>query len=192
MSAAPRNLIISTDDFVGFHELAASSKITPLLQKYIDRYERQYLMWLLSEAMGLLFIADLDPTTKTPLSARFQALFNPFDHQDLNNRFYVDYFYDGGKTMRHSDGIKSILLSCVFYHFVADTESSHSQASVTKSQVDAAIKADAWRFAERRFNDGLESWENIKWFILSDPTFPTLYPEYVKTDLPSAKYSAIL
>ena len=188
--SAPRNLIISTDDFVGFQNLALSNDTIPVLQSFIDLYEKRYLVWLLSETMAGLFITDAQNNNGIPIIPRFVALFNPFDKQDLeNNLRNDDNYYDGGKGMRHSDGIKQILLNCVFYHFVFDTEQQHSQTGVTNNVVDTSTKGDAYRYAERRFNHALDSWEDLKWFIMQDPV---TYPEYVKTVMPKAKFSPIL
>jgi hypothetical protein len=184
-------LIIKTTDFVGFQGLAQSINTTPVLQAYIDLYEKRYLMWLLGETLGNLFIADL--VNGVPQTQRFIDLFNSFDKQNTfdNWNFCWDYDcnYQNRKGMRHSDGIKQILLNCVFYHYVTDTDAQHTQSSVQQSQSDTSKNADAWRFGERRFNTGLDSWEDIRWFILINKT---IYPEYVFTRMPTAKYSSIL
>lgn len=185
--ANPRNLIISVDDYVGFQNLALSSDTVPVLQAFIDLHEKKYLLWLLSENLGNLFIANL--VTGVPPAGRFKDLFDAFDKQDNGNNLNEMNYYRGGKIMRHSDGIKQLLLNCVFYHFIFDTEQQHSQTGVTSNIVDTATKGDPYRYAERRFNTALDSWESIKWFILQN--FAT-YPEYVKTVIPFAKYSSIL
>lgn len=188
-------LIIKTTDFTGFQGLASSVNSNPVLQAYIDLYEKKYLMRLLSETMGNLFIANIDPTTHLPVASRWLDLFNSFDKQDTDNSMFCEEVYfrenhlDSGKGMRHSDGIKQLLLNCVFYHYVFDTDNQSSQSGITKSSVDAAKSASASRFAERRFNVALDTWDSIKWFILQNTT---TYPEYVKTNTPGAKYSAIL
>lgn len=183
-------LIIKQSDFTGFQGVAQAINSTPVLQAYIDLYEKKYLMWLLGEDLGNLFIANLSPTTHIPTSSRFLDIFNSFDKQDSNSTLFCEnYFEDGGSRMRHSDGIKQLLINCVFYHYVFDTDNQSSQSGITKSSVDAAKTASASRFAERRFNVALDTWDSIKWFILQNTT---AYPEYVKTNTPGAKYSAIL
>ena len=184
-------LIITTKDFNGFQNLSQSINTTPVLQAYINDNEKKYLMWLLGEVLGNLFIADL--VNGVPQTQRFIDLFNSFDKQNTWDNWDYNWNYDCNwneeKGMRHSDGIKQILLNCVTYHYVTDTDAQHTQSSVMQSQSDTASKTSAWRFGERRFNTGLDSWEDLRWFILTNKT---TYPEYVFTKMPSAKFSSIL
>lgn len=177
--------IIQPSDFTGKYQLATSNNLTPQIQSAIDRWEKFYLYQLLGQALGDLFITDAT-TTHAPVTARFLAFYNKFNLQD-------------GFEMRSSQGLKDFLLACVFYEYVFDVQSSSTQAGVSSTNVDTASQSDANRYAERRFNDGLSTYECIRKYIGNGfynngvkSGGPDIYPEYVEVKKLRGRWSPLL
>lgn len=172
-------IIVTTKDFVGFQSLASSIEINKVLQYFIDKYEARYINQLLGASLATLFIADCQANNGVPVIPRFLTIFKAFDMQD-------------GARIRHSNGIKDLLLDAICYQFVFRNDSQHSQAGVVNNEVDTTTKltgSDSSRFAELRFNDMLDTWDEIQWYIRKNQS---TYPEFVQVDPPTAVWSALL
>lgn len=160
-------LIIQTTDFKD-NEFALATDLTttkPLLQATIDTYEKEYIWYLLGKTLGDLFIADI--AAGVPTTARFIKIFDPLQEQDDND------------TLRISRGIKKILLAAVYYHFIVNNQTEHSQSGITVPNLDTVKKvgfSNAVRAAELKFNELLDSVETIQWFC--DEEDSATYPEY--------------
>jgi len=176
--------IIQTTDFTGKYKLATSNNTTADIQAMIDRWEKFYLYQLLGQTLGDLFVADC--TTHVPVTARFLAFYNAFNLQD-------------GVIMRSSQGLKDYLLACIFYEYVFDVQSQSTQAGVGTTNVDTADQSDAARYAERRFNDALSTYDAIRKYIGNGFTNNNVsvggyatYPEYVEVKKMQGRWSAAL
>jgi hypothetical protein len=167
--------LIAPSDFDGFFALAKSTFKTPVLQDYIDRYHDITIRKLLGKDLGNLFIADI-PAFPTP---RLATLNNPFTEQD-------------NTLIRESRGVKDLLLAVVFYYYHFDQQNQSSQSGVAKRDVEAGIvnsPENAARFAEKKWNDMIETWENIQWYC---KTFdPAIYPDF-KGEPTTPRWSAVL
>ena len=153
--------ILQTSDFTG--EFKISSTVYSDLTTYIETYEKKYLLELMGAELYGLFIADLTPSTpQTPQTQRFIDLFNSFAIDDSN-------------CIRRSEGIKQMLIQFVYFHFVRDVNYEQTDTGVmrTVSEVSGILPYNGFNLIEA-YNNGVENFLNIQWFILDDPS---TYPE---------------
>jgi len=61
-------IIVQKSDFTGFSQLARSTATDATLQRFIDRYEKQYIQQIFGVELGNLLIADLIPSSITLVS----------------------------------------------------------------------------------------------------------------------------
>jgi hypothetical protein len=186
-------LIIQPSDFkVGRFKIAQNNVTIPDIQDCIDEWEKYYIYQLLSNnafptntppTIGLsdLFIADVTAGSGTPLTARFLKIFNIMFEQD-------------GQKLRQSKGIKYILKACIFYQYIRDNGATSTQSGVANANVDGGNKSDYLnqvRYAEKRWNEMLESADTIRWWLKAgndNGGGNNEYPEYVDNGV---YYSAI-
>lgn len=167
--------LVTPSDFVNFFAISKSIHITPVIQSYIDRYHDFYIHELLGKDLGDLLIAEL-PTPTTP---RLLALVDPFIEMD-------------NQMVRNSRGMKELILSLVFYHYMADQQNSSTQSGVAIKQIETASinsPETANRFGEKKWNDIMPTWENIQWLCKTKD--PATYPEFIGQII-TPKFSSIL
>lgn len=156
-------LLVTLNSFTGLNQLARSTATDPKLQEYIDQYEEEYIIRLLGKELGELFIEDKSNPSQ---EARFAIIEHPFTEQE-NECLYI------------SKGMKQMLTDIIFYYYVVETQTGHTQSGVANKQAEAGkvrTPDDAARKAERRFNDCLKTWDAIQWYC---KTFARDdYPEY--------------
>lgn len=191
-------LIVQTTDFVGFQGVAQSNDDTILLQTFIDRWEKFYIYHLLSNnaiisppqsGLADLFIASI--VNGVPVGARYLKIFNAF-------------FEQNGSKVMVSKGMKDILVSFIFYHYVMETGTRHGQSGVFTPKTETGDVADfdnTGRFAERRWNEALSTVDSIRWWLKvgnANGGGQADYPEYIdyNTENPDSifqgKWSAII
>lgn len=167
--------LVALTDFDNYFALAKSVANNPVLQSYIDRHHDTQIRKLLGKVLGNLFIAEI-PTFITP---RLAVINSPFTEQD-------------NTLIRESRGVKDLLLSIIFYYYIFDQQNQHTQSGVGRMDVETALvnsPESAARFGERKWNDTIETWENIQWYC---KTFnPTDYPDF-KGELMRPTWSPIL
>lgn len=176
-----------------YQEVAVSNLLTPRLQLTINRWELDYVMQLLSNVvttqypvgLGQLFINECIANVGNykPTSARMLAIYNSFVIQQ-------------GRKQWVSKGITELLMDAIFYHYITDKTWVDSQAGIVTPQVDAEKKSSsriAFRFAESRYNDMLETWDAIQHYIsagdgtnLAGHGGQIDYPEFIQPEKPRA------
>jgi hypothetical protein len=161
-------LLVSVEDFIGFHKLATVGADDDLIQVYIDRYEKQYIRQIFGVELGDLVIQAIeDATDSSPYETRFANIINEFVAQSD-----CSVIYD-------SKGLMDILMSMIFYHYVADTQIKSARAGITQNLAEVSIiqsPGNATRFAEKKWNDSMESVAAIQWRCVTET--PADYPEY--------------
>lgn len=154
-------ILLQKSDFNTFFKLAQTTATDPVLQAYIDRYEKKYILELLGVTYGTAWITAIAGTP----SAADLAVKNEFYEQD-----------DDG-TIYHSRGIKDFVAAAVYYHYVFDTDHLHSQSGVTHPQAETSYVVDfanQARAAEQKWNtDALDTAEAIKWYCEDNDDYPT-------------------
>jgi len=169
-------ILIQTSDFDNFHSLAQSIANTNELQAYIDRYEEKYIKLILGAVLGELYIVDKSNPTQDPIFVVIEDAF----------------IMDENSSIRESKGLKDVLLSLIFYHYVFDTQTKHSQSGVTINQSEVSntnSPENAARFGEQKWNDSLDSIESIQWYVTVFA--PDDYPEYNGTQF-KPRFSPLL
>lgn len=187
-------LILTTDMFKGpgMNNLSLDNTTTATLQATINQWERYYLYQLLSNntpnTLGLadLFVANLN--NGVPSDARFLEIYNSFNQQM-------------GGHMWSSRGMKETFKSIIAYHYITENSSYSGTGGITSGNSSGSKTLEitnAYRWAESRFNDALDSIDAIKWWLRTgngNGGGPDVYPEYVNTYWASvfkAKYQSVL
>jgi hypothetical protein len=165
------SILLTTSDFSGFYVVNLNTANTPILQTYIDRYEKEGILRLLGVELGLLFIADLANVSQ---DVRFTVLQDPFQ-LTLN------------QTDKISRGMVDFLCAYVLYHYVKDRQiritDNGVALSVNEAQTIVSPK-EANRYGEKKFNELLDTVEAIRWYCIeyAPATYPStpsrLYPEF--------------
>lgn len=145
--------IIQISDFKGFYEIVNNSFEEDYLQSFIDKYEDFYLTQLLGEDLKALFIADL--VAGIPVNADYLKIYNPFS--------IVKGYCNETIT---SEGLKSVLLGLVYYHYVHNFTYKQSLTGVVvnKNENSSMLSpANTERVAEIRYNDSVPSYNAINY-----------------------------
>ena len=182
-----------------YQEVAVSNLLTQRIQLTINRWEAYYIMLLLSNqtsvaypiGLGQAFINECVANVGNykPTSARMLAIYNVF-------------YLMTGRTLKDSKGITDLLMNAIFYHYITDKVQNDSQAGIVTPVTDGQKKSNmrvSFRFAESRYNDMLETWDNIQWYIrvgdgtgLAGHGGNIDYPEYIQGHKPRAIANSLL
>jgi hypothetical protein len=165
------SLLVTVADFTGYYILNFNTANTPIIQDYIDRYEKQYILDLLGVELGLLFIADLANVSQ---DVRFTVLQEPFDlthnEEDQSSRGMVDY-----------------LTAMILYEYVSSRQAKPTDNGIARDINEAQTivsPTDAARYAANKFNEAIDTVEAIRWYckVYAPATYPStperLYPEF--------------
>jgi hypothetical protein len=146
-------IIVTTSDFDnGFYGIALNNETTALLQSYIDRYEATYIRKLFGVTMGNDFIADKSNPTQDPI------------YVVLEDAFQEEYYGCNYESL----GMADLLTALIFYHYVSDNQSTITQSGVARKLVETAnvtSPQDAYRYAEKKWNEAISTWDAIQLFI---------------------------
>ena len=158
--------IVVNSDFVGKYELTLTQYNTDLIDSYIERYEKQYLIKLLGGGLYDLFIADL--TAGVPTTAIYLSIFNPL---------YVDLWCE---TLV-SNGIKEMLLGFIYYHYTLDQQQQQTSVGVTAPKSENSAGIDMNHISQNRFNENVESFKAIQSYIQTNSSdYPTFNGSTIK------------
>jgi hypothetical protein len=185
------SILVKTTDFTGLYAIAQTSYTTPILQAYIDEFEKTFIRKLLGLELGDLFIATV--VNNAPVGARYLAVFNPLAIQvsGLNSGVFLNGQNWVAGRIFESRGMKEILKGIIYCLYVQGTQSHHSQSGVAKATADVSIimsGENAARMGEIRHNGIISDWEAVQYYISQNNA---TYTEYDGLEL-QPKYSAIL
>lgn len=163
-------IIVQVSDFVGYLGVAQNPYTQSELQSYIDKYERKYILKIFGVSLGNSLIASLTGSPPAPpVSSIYSVIFLPFQIQQATG---AANFIDG--RIHISEGLKAVLVALIFFNYVLETQAQMGQSGVSQGQIDAArtiSPREAARYAERKWNDSLESIDAIQWYCKwYDPT----------------------
>jgi hypothetical protein len=155
------NIVQTTDFKTGEFRIPKTTFQTETVQKFIDKYERKYLIRLFGRELYDLFIANL--VAGVPTSARFLAVFNEFT--DENDCGICD-----------SDGMKEMISGFIYFHYVRRTFTRNTTNGVKQTVSENSdsletVSADL----TTRFNDSVNMYECIQKKMCDDPA---TYPEF--------------
>jgi hypothetical protein len=152
--------IVLNTDFVG--EYAISQSCYGHLDKYIEKYEKFYLVDLLGAELYTLFIADLDTATpQVPQTQRFIDLFNSFD---------IDY----SNCVKTSEGLRKMIIQFVYFHYTRDTNFAPTDSGImrTVSENSSLLPYNGFNLIDS-YNQGVKNYLAVQWFICDNsPTYP--------------------
>jgi hypothetical protein len=154
--------IVQTSDFVGEYKVS-QSRFTELA-RYIETYEKYYLIRLLGKDLYDLFIADLTLVTpQVPQTLPYQSIFNPFE-QDNNSCLIV------------SEGIKQMLVMFIYFHYVRDMAQLNTTTGVVNNVNENSTNPsyNGYNLTEA-YNKAIDTYQSIQWYINENDTD---YPDY--------------
>lgn len=162
-------ILLDLDYFNTLFSLAQSNATDPTIQAYIDKYEASYIKRILGVSLGEKFITDVkgEDVDSDEIEARFQILIDGFVKQNSCGSIY------------ENAGMKALLASLIYYHYVTETQVRHTQSGVTLNQAEVSTiltPENATRQAETKWNQALCSIEAIQWWCGTEDE--ATYPEY--------------
>jgi hypothetical protein len=143
-------LLIKPEDFTGKFRVAINTQTEALLQKYIDKYEKLYLIRLLGVELYKLFEADV--TAYLPQTPPYTTIYAPIIEDD-------------GNCVRISEGMKEMILGFVYFEYLRDLKFKNTVSGGTVNNVEAANEADPEVTVYQRYNEAVRNVETIQWYI---------------------------
>lgn len=144
-------LILVTGDFTGKYKISQNSFSE--LDSYITTYEKKYLVDLLGADLYILFAADIDGTTRRPITQKFIDIFDPISEDDRS-------------SLRVSDGIKIMLLGFIWFEYLRDQAKKNTVSGSVTNQTESgqSVSYDQLPIYSR-YNNSIFNLETIQWFI---------------------------
>jgi hypothetical protein len=156
-------LLITTADFVDKFYIPNDADTTTLLNSYIDRYEKKYLIELLGVELYKLFEADINGTTHVPQTG-------------IYTKIYEEILEDSDGDIYISKGMKDMLLGFIWFEFVREYKYKFTASGHT---VSASENSNQVRFDDMniygRYNESVSSYEVIQWYIMENESD---YPDF--------------
>lgn len=122
------------------------------IQAYIDKYERQYLIKLLGAELFKDFEADL--VAGVPVEARFLALYNAFEYDEVNCGVYI------------SEGMMDMIKGFVYYQYLKDkTNVVAVSGNVRQMGENSENVSTLNTMIYTRYNDSVRTYKAIQKFI---------------------------
>lgn len=160
-------MIVTPQDFKGFHNIAQDCYTEADLQCYIDKFEDLYLCMLLGEELMKLYLDDI---ATVPRDSRFAI---------IEEKFCKVLSDCGCKEEKYiSCGIKDMLSCFIFYHYVIEQQYQNTITGTVINNNATSTPVDSMALigvAERRFNLGVDTYCAIQACLASDKE---LYPEF--------------
>lgn len=130
------------------------------IDKYIERYEKDYLMELLGVELCTLFLADTPGNV--PTSDKYKKIFNPFYEQ-------ISFTY------MNSKGIKDMLIGFIYFQYLKDLITETTPVGVVKPQEQNSKVITAHTPIYLKYNESIKTYNAIQEYILFNMND---YPEF--------------
>ena len=171
-----KTLIVCPEDFVGQFKIALDGFNKQDLVDIITQYEQNYIKQIFGNILGQKLIDDID--NKIPTTPIYTDLFDAFYIQP--NCYYHCIEWDLYLTKKelYSFGLKKILLSVIYYHYISESQWTSSTVGtiVRKNEASSVLTFNNnLRIAERKFNGALESIDAIQTKCYQNKT---VYPDF--------------
>ena len=184
----------AADYFTGYFRIAQDVQTNLMLQSYIDKYEKKYLVDLLGYDLYTLFVADF--SGGEPQTSRFVTIYEElnYEYNNGNNNVWIPYGlpYKMDNCLQPkevpyivptlSDGISKMLKGFVFFHFVNEMALNVSPTGVVENRNENSDKSAANRttsLIEDKYNESIRSYKVIQRYINDNLT---TYPEFLGVD----------
>lgn len=160
--------LVLTSDFVGEYKLS-QSRFTEL-DTYILKYEKYYLLRMLGNDLYNLFIADLNGATpQVPQSARFLAIYNPFNTIPSCDSLVI------------SEGMKVMLIQFIYFHYLRDSNHFNTIAGQVTNNTENSNNTPYQGNLIEVYNSGVVNYSNIQQKIEEDlVTYPETLGSYAE------------
>ncbi len=158
---------LTPNQFEGFYKISnGGTNQDDKLNVYIDEAEPYYLRDLLGCTLYDLFVADLDPVTGLPVTARFLDIFNAF---------CIDESLGNG-CQRRSNGMVTMLKGFTYYNIVRDSDFFNTISGNVKNTFSNSLDVKELEYGlAERYNVALSTYKTIQWYICENSAD---YPEY--------------
>lgn len=166
-------VFITTSDFSGLMVQARNNFTEPVLQSYIDTYEKNFLYKILGKELADLLIAS-------PTNPDYDYIIKAFTYKDSLS------------CEHQSLGLKFILTALVYYQYQSDQQTQNTITGSTAGNGEITRQVDfqnAYRIGEKKWNEAVFSIEAIQKYVTDNKTVK--YPTYNGQEF-KIKYSPIL
>lgn len=146
-------LNITFNDFgKGKYELHKGMYESNKIQAYIDKYERIYLVKLLGAELFKDFIADL--VAGVPQDARYLAIFEAFEYDDVNCMVYI------------SEGMLEMIKGFIYFQYLKDlTNTVAVSGNVRQMGENSENVSTLNSMIYTRYNEAVKTYKTIQKFI---------------------------
>lgn len=149
-------LLIAKTDFTGKYKVAQNSYTD--IDSYIEKYEEIYLAELLGADLFALFKADVNPTTKQPVTAIYLNIYNSFKT-------------DEGNCLIVSEGMKKMILGFIYFEYVRDEKFKATMSGIVVSANEVSRESGFTEFnLYSRYNESIDTYDSIQWYICKNKT----------------------
>lgn len=162
------------------YALARTEDTDPILQDYIDTYEKKFIYDLLGVELGNIVIDELENETGSGsdgLDTRIENVIRPFVVQDATGHFR-DWDSNQPRIFQ-SLGMADMLTAFIYFMYVFETQLQHTQSGVALYMGESAkvlSPREAVRLAERKWNSALNTVDAIQYRCKFE--LPDVYPEF--------------
>lgn len=167
------NIVQITDFKEGEFRIPKTSHQEETLQKYLDRWERHYLIRLFGRELYDAFIANL--VSGVPTSQRFVDVFNEFTDQDCDT-YILDEIDDDCDCFCDSEGMKIMIQGFIYFHYVRHTFTVNTTNGVkqTKSENSESVQTVSADLISR-YNGAVQTYRCIQRRMCKNSD---VYPEF--------------
>ena len=157
-------IIISSNDFsYGKYTINKSDSTRQDLKEYIENNEQMFIYQLLGIKLGDLFIADIDPSTKQPITQRFIDIYNPL---------YFKY----KNQIRQSKGILEVIKGLIFMEFTREQNFKNNINGNSQNIFESGEMVGAYRNGVTlKYNQAIDSYTSIQAYCYQENE---TYPEW--------------
>ena len=152
------SLYIAESDFEGQTKVAKDIYTKSGLQKYIDKFEVEYLQDLLGCTMYEEFATDFAIIGTEPTDPKFTAIWEKF-------------CIDGQcQDIHRSEGMKSMLSLFIYWEYLRDQFAKNNIGGMQKNEQANSTALDSQGTnVYTNYNEALETYCEIQWYITNNP-----------------------
>lgn len=140
------------------------------IEKYIERYEKRYLIDLLGVELYNLFITDFG-IDNLPINPIYVKIYDEL-YEDINQS---DWCICDNKKQIQSRGIKSMLQGFLFFEIMRDFANARTLTGLVRRKSENADNIENSQFGLYAFyNESISDYKNIQYYIKTNSeTYPT-------------------
>jgi hypothetical protein len=167
-------ILITSDDFTGLYRVSENYNTEEDFEIVIDTFEKEYLQDLLGCELYDLFVADVDPITKQPVTQIYIDIYNAFCKEDslcVQNRSF---------------GMVDMLCAFIYWEWLRQNQLRKTSIGTVVADAENASHArPTSTMIYVRYNRGIRSFKAIQRFICDNssdyPTFEGIQKQFIST-----------